>query len=216
MKALHKSEEASGAVGGVASREGVGDELTRREEIIRAAVELFWRYGYAGTSIRDIAGTVGVSVSSIYHYFENKEELWLGILEESIKGLPELLKSVWDRELDPVARFRLLIKTHLAASATHQKESKMFFIDQGQLTHKGNSRNKAIQIKVLDIYVQALEEMRAAGYVRTREVKILAFNVLGVINWYLRWYRPDGALPAERVREEISNFVIHGVLGPAE
>lgn len=213
MKALATSKDTSGS----GDKQADVEELPRREELIRAAVDLFSRYGYSGTSIRDIANAVGVSVSSIYHYFDNKEGLWLAILECSIKELPERLKAAWQRsELDPVARFRLLIKTHLTASGSHQKETRMFFIDQGEVSHKGNRQNKIIQTKILDIYVQALEEMRAAGYVRTPEVKVLAFNVLGIISWYLRWYRTDGRLTAAKVHEEIADFVLHGVLGPAE
>lgn len=211
-KALRTTEGSSRTAG----KQAGGEEPTRREELIQTAVDLFARYGYTGTSMRDIANTVGVSVSNIYHYFGSKEGLWLAILEYSIKGLPEQLQAVWQRELDPVARFRLLIKTHLTASGAHQKETRMFFIDQGQVSHKGNSKNKVIQTKILDVYVQALEEMRGAGYVGTREVKVLAFNVLGVISWYLRWNRADGRLPPEKVHEEIANFVLHGVLGPAE
>ncbi|MBI2314431.1 MAG: TetR/AcrR family transcriptional regulator [Betaproteobacteria bacterium] len=212
MKALRRGEAWSGAAGGQAGHE----EPTRREELLRTAVDLFARYGYTGTSIRDIANAAGMSVSNIYHYFGNKEGLWLAILEYSINGLPDRLNAVWQSDLDPVERFRLLVKTHLSASKSHQKETRMFFIDQGEVSHRGNSRNKAIQTQILDIYVQAMDELRAAGYVHTREVKILAFNVLGVISWYLRWYRADGRLPAEKVHEEIANFVLHGVLGPAE
>ncbi|MBI5443616.1 MAG: TetR/AcrR family transcriptional regulator [Deltaproteobacteria bacterium] len=191
-------------------------ERSRREELIGAAVDLFASNGYKGTSIRDIANALGVSVSNIYNYFENKEALWLAVLEHSIKDLPQKLRSVWDIEMDPVSRFRLLIKTHLATSGTHQKESKIFFfIDEGHLSEEAVNKNKAIQTKVLDVYVRALEELREAGCVSTPEVKLLALSVLGVINWYLRWYRADGRLSAEQVQEEIANFMLHGVLGDA-
>lgn len=192
------------------------EEPTRREELIRTAVDLFSRYGYTGTSIRDIANTVGVSVSNIYHHFENKESLWLAILEYSIKDLPERLNAALESDLDPTERFRLLIKTHLNVSRSHRKETRAFFIDEGQVSPKGSMQNRLIQTKILDIYVRALEEMRAAGCVRTREVKILAFNVLGVISWYLRWYRPEGRLPPEKVHDEIASFVLHGVLGQSK
>lgn len=81
------------------------------------------------------------------------------------------------------------------------------------MSQEANNKNRIIQTKILDIYVEALEEMRRAGYVNTPEVKILALNVLGVINWYLRWYRAGGRLPAEEVHEVIANFVLRGVLG---
>ena len=37
-----------------------------------------------------------------------------------------------------------------------------------------------------------------------------AFNLLGVINWHLRWYRPDGPLSEEAVHQEIVDFIMRG------
>ncbi|MBI5017955.1 MAG: TetR/AcrR family transcriptional regulator [Deltaproteobacteria bacterium] len=124
MKALRTSEGLSRTAGEHADDD---EEPTRREELIRTAMDLFARNGYKGTSIRNTAKTLGVSVSNIYNYFENKERLWSAVLEYAIKGLPGLLRAVWQLELDPIERFRLLITTHLARSGTHQKESQMFF-----------------------------------------------------------------------------------------
>lgn len=192
------------------------EELTRKEELIQTAVDLFSERGFKGTSIRDIAESLGISVSNMYHYFENKEGLWLAILEYSVRGLPEKLEAVWRLDAGPVERLRVLLKTHLEASAFHQKESKIFMMDQDRLSQKGNAKNKAIQKKILDIYVRALEDLRKAGYLTTRHTKIMAFNVLGVINWYLRWYRPDGPLAPDEVYEEVANFVLFGILGKSK
>jgi hypothetical protein len=44
---------------------------------------------------------------------------------------------------------------------------------------------------------------------------VLAFNILGVINWQLKWYRPEGPLSMDEVSKEIVSFVMHGLLGPS-
>lgn len=174
---------------------------------------MFSERGYKGTSIRDIANALGVSVSNIYHYFENKEAMWLAILEYSVTGMPEKLAAAARLELSPLESFKALVKAHLAMSAFHQMESRIFLIDQDRLSPAGMARNRDIQQRILDVYVDALEGLRAAGYVHTEHIKILAFNVLGVINWYLRWYRADGPLPPDRVYEEIAQFVLFGAAG---
>lgn len=195
--------------------EPVHDELTRKEELIKVAVELFSENGFKGTSIRDIARSLGISVSNMYHYFENKEDLWLAIQEYSVRGLPDYLETIWQESSDPLERFRLLLKAHLAASGFHQKESKMFMMDQDQISKKGSIKNRQIQKKVLDIYVKHIESLQQAGYIATRQTKILAFNILGVVNWYLRWYKADGSLPAAQVFDEIVGFVLYGAIGKA-
>lgn len=88
----------------------------RRDELLEIAIDLFAEKGYVGTSIRDIAKAIDRSVSNVYHYFENKEELWLAILEYSVQGLPEKLRAVAHGDGEPLDRFKNLIKVHLEES----------------------------------------------------------------------------------------------------
>ncbi len=52
-----------------------------RQQIIDAAFELFAEIGYQKTSIAAIANSAGVSKGLIYHYFESKEEILIGIFD---------------------------------------------------------------------------------------------------------------------------------------
>jgi AcrR family transcriptional regulator len=47
----------------------------RRAELVQTASEFFSRRSYGGTSIRDIAGAIGVNQALIYQHFSTKEEL---------------------------------------------------------------------------------------------------------------------------------------------
>jgi len=49
--------------------------------IIRAAVALFSRQGYHGTSTRDIARLADVSEVTVYRYFEHKEDIFWSALD---------------------------------------------------------------------------------------------------------------------------------------
>jgi len=56
--------------------------VARREEILRVALSVFAREGYRGTSLREVAREVGVSLPGLMHYFESKEHLFAAILRE--------------------------------------------------------------------------------------------------------------------------------------
>lgn len=185
----------------------------RREELLQAALDLFSENGFSGTSIRDIAKTLGVSVSVIYHYFQNKEGLWSEILECSIKALPGRLESVLAGGGHALERFRRLLRAHLNASTAYMKETKMFLIDYDRLSVDGDRASRDIQKRILKIYVGILDELKEEGWVKSGNTTILAFNVLGVINWHLRWYRPDGPLSADQLYDEIITFILYGAVG---
>ena len=57
----------------------------RRQEILRAAGELFRQKGYRGTTMLDITERVNCSKGSVYHHFVSK----LHILEAICQGLSQ-------------------------------------------------------------------------------------------------------------------------------
>lgn len=66
----------------------------RREQIIEAALRVFARKGFNGSTNKDIAKEAGITPGLIYHYFESKEELLKAAIEAHtpvglIHSLPE-------------------------------------------------------------------------------------------------------------------------------
>jgi AcrR family transcriptional regulator len=55
----------------------------KKKKIVEGAVELFVKYGYNRTTVRDISEATGFSVGSIYNFFGNKA----GILCDSAKNI---------------------------------------------------------------------------------------------------------------------------------
>ncbi|HYR89011.1 MAG TPA: TetR/AcrR family transcriptional regulator [Terriglobia bacterium] len=53
----------------------------RRQDILRAAMELFAKNGFRGTTTRDLATQAGVNEAIIFRHFNTKEELYSAILE---------------------------------------------------------------------------------------------------------------------------------------
>ncbi len=56
----------------------------RREALLDAAAAMFAAKGYDGTSIRDIAGAVGMLPGSLYYHFKSKEELLLAVYRKGV------------------------------------------------------------------------------------------------------------------------------------
>ena len=86
-----------------------------KERILAAALDMFSRYGYAGTNIRELAASVGLVKSSMYKHFESKEEIWNALLDEMIAyydarfGSPEHLPPVPDSPEDLAAMTMRLV-----------------------------------------------------------------------------------------------------------
>jgi AcrR family transcriptional regulator len=62
----------------------------RREQILRAAGEVFTRRGYAAATVPEIAALAGVAVGTIYNYYPSKRELFIAVIRELIITVPLL------------------------------------------------------------------------------------------------------------------------------
>lgn len=56
--------------------------LDTRQKILLAASDLFMSLGFQATSTRMIAQQAGITQPNLYHYFANKEEIYLAVLED--------------------------------------------------------------------------------------------------------------------------------------
>ncbi|MFS0647028.1 TetR/AcrR family transcriptional regulator [Siminovitchia sp. 179-K 8D1 HS] len=64
-------------------------------EIKKAALHYISKYGYEGTTLKDIAQTVGIKTPSIYSHFDSKEQLFISLLKDlRIKDREGLMKHV--------------------------------------------------------------------------------------------------------------------------
>ncbi len=64
---------------------GPGPDTRRR--LIDAAIALFIRHSYAGTSLQMIADELGFTKAAIYHHFRTREQLLTAVLEPIIDKL---------------------------------------------------------------------------------------------------------------------------------
>ena len=65
------------------------------------ALPLFADHGYSGVSMRAIAAAAGLTIGTLYHYFSNKEALYLGVLQASYASCAEQWQTIFDAPTPP-------------------------------------------------------------------------------------------------------------------
>ena len=80
-----------------------------------AAMEVFWRKGYGGTSLADLTGAMGINKPSLYAAFGNKEALFVSALTQYVgrHGVPHM-----QRLQDPGKSLRERVRDYLKSVAT--------------------------------------------------------------------------------------------------
>jgi AcrR family transcriptional regulator len=91
----------------------------RREELLRAGVELFSARSYDEVSIDEIAGAVGISRGLLYHYFPSKRDFYVAGLR---RAADDLLEAVEPAAREPVGdRLTAGIDAYLGYVETHAR-----------------------------------------------------------------------------------------------
>jgi AcrR family transcriptional regulator len=87
-----------------------GNDGESRRRILKAAIELMAKRGYAGTSISMITTQSGLPPSSTYWHFGSKERLLAAVLEESARDWLASLPRWHQLHGEPRERLRKLLK----------------------------------------------------------------------------------------------------------
>lgn len=85
----------------------------RREDIVDAAARLFADSGYESTSVRTIAGEIGLSVASLFHHFASKDSLLEAVIRKGLElGMAEVVAGLAGKTT-PLRRLHALVDVHI-------------------------------------------------------------------------------------------------------
>lgn len=80
--------------GKATGRFAAGEDPAKREQILEGAKRVFMRMGFDAASMNDITREAGVSKGTIYVYFQNKEDLFVAMVETERAAFLASLKTV--------------------------------------------------------------------------------------------------------------------------
>jgi TetR/AcrR family transcriptional regulator, cholesterol catabolism regulator len=185
------------------------ERRNREDEILDAAVDIFWRKGYAAASVQDVAETVGLLKGSLYHYIDSKEELLFRIFEESHRQAQPIVDTVAALELPPLARLHRYVELYVVWYFNNVERAALYFTERRYL---GGEKKKAVyaQGRVHTNFVQELiTEAKAEGDVRDEvDPKFATFFVMGALNGVPDWYRRTGDKPESEIARLYADMVV--------
>ncbi len=169
-------------------------ELTR---IMEEALVLFNESGFHGTSVRDIATRVGVTVPALYYHHRNKEDVLFSMLERSIDylgGLVDLaLEEAGD---DPRARFENLVLCIVGYMGGSVRLARLD-AEIRSLSPEARSVYETKRLRVERALVETIEKGVNQGVMIASTPQLTARALLGMFQAITSWYRPDGPLAPE-------------------
>ena len=139
----------------------------KRQRILDAATVEFSLHGFENANMTVIAKKAQVSVGSLYKYFESKQDLFLTVVQHSIRSMTELLDRLAVSQEDILVKVERIIREIQRTS----KESAVLLRLYNGMTAEINPRfasQFAYEMESLTarIYRVAIEEGKKAGDIR--------------------------------------------------
>jgi TetR/AcrR family transcriptional regulator, cholesterol catabolism regulator len=187
--------------------------VSRREELLRIAADLFAENGFRNTTVRDIADKAGILSGSLYHHFDSKESMVDEILStfqaELFAGYDEILAS----SMTPRERIEAAVRLSFDAIDQHHAEVAIF---QNEADHLGRlerfgylaERNEQSR----QVWLRLLTDGVKAGALRSDLDVELVYRFIRDTVWVaVKWYRPGGKLGPAQIADQYLTILLDGI-----
>ena len=200
------------------------DSDDRRRAIVDAAVPLFARKGFAGTTTRELAAAAGVSEALLFRHFPSKQSLYREILRLGCEGDPALekLATLPPSTETAIGMVRFMVRRFVLGTDCERREMdlKMRLMLHSMLEDGDYARElfAAIAPHVVPLFGASLKAAEAAGDLAPLVASganrfWFAHHVAAMMAF--AFLPPEGIVPYEgeldRLVEEAGDFILRGI-----
>jgi AcrR family transcriptional regulator len=152
--------------------------------VVNAAVEVFWRHGYAAASISDLTDATRLSRSSLYQRFRDKDGLFLEALEAYTEYVVQCMRSA--AGASPRARLEALLRSFLPNAVSPARPAGCLIArscaEMLDLPAAGRKAALASAERLREIFASLLREGVARGELpKNADVDAMAWHYYGVL-----------------------------------
>jgi AcrR family transcriptional regulator len=185
-----------------------------RTRILDQAAHLFLTIGYAETTVRRIAGAVGIKAASLYHHFGSKDEVFESILTRGIQVMVEsfdIARST-SKGLTTKEQLRFHIRAHLGSLFEHGPYTAVHVSS----FHFAPPIVKQQIVPIRDgyeaLWTSLLNELNAKDQMSMpTSVALHRLILFGAMNSSIEWFDPDGDYSLDSLANAITDQFWEGV-----
>lgn len=195
----------------------IRDAISRlkRDSIVAAAVELFYRQGYARTTLEQVADAINVTKPFIYAHFKSKAELLADICSRAIRLSHDSLNRAVAMDGSPTEMLERIAREFMAAVLSHQGHAVIYSREETELDPAAREAINGLRREFDRRLVKVIEAGVAKGEFTVDDIPLAALCIGGIIGWGPVWYRPNGRLTLEEVAEGAAQLVLNMVRAKA-
>jgi AcrR family transcriptional regulator len=184
----------------------------QRDRIRLAAVQLFTRQSYAGTSMKQLAQDLGMTPANLYNYYASKEAILFEVLSHELTSLLERSHAIVAAYDDPAQRIRELARDLVFEDLQNPRAAFVGRHGTNGLTEDGRNVIAGLMAEVRTIWAAAVDEGAKRGVFEVDDPHLSTLSVLTLCSSTSSWYSSSGDVSPEDVADHIAEAVLR-ILG---
>lgn len=181
------------------------------EAIKRAAIERFYDHGYEGTSLREIASDVGITVGSLYNHIDAKEDVLFDIMVGFHEQLWESVNVALDGKVGPLDRLSALIRHHVMFGVNYPREVSLLSSELRSLSEPRRSTVIELRSRYEQLFLDEVQAGVNDGVFVAADVRLVVIAILSMGVRVAAWYNPDGRRSIDEIADLFLDFSLRGL-----
>ena len=190
----------------------------RRTQLIEAAMDLFSRKGFAGTTTKEIALAAGVSEAIIFRHFATKRALYTAIIEHNIHsaGAKQVLAGMEAcmKRRDDEGLFRFIAREIIASHRKDARFEKLMMHASLEGHELAAIYHREFGLPIFDSLRAYLDRRKRSGSLRHIDSGAMIVAIAGMANYYaMNVENPDreGHFDDSRIVDTFTSIMMNGI-----
>ena len=190
-----------------------GGSFERMEQaILAAAGDLFDHRGFNQTSLSDIADAVGVARSTLYHYYDNREQILVAGVEKLTTARNGLNESIRAMPAGPLDRLNGLMVGLGKLVSTNPVWIRILMRDEAALPDDTRTRDRDSRLGYFELLAATLREGTDSGHFRARDEHATALIIISALTGLQGQYAAARVTSIDDTTQLIVDVILRGVL----
>lgn len=176
--------------------------------LLEAATRHFGVRGFETAKWSDVAADVGIGPTALYHYFQSKTECLFALIVVQFEEAEARFKAAVEGVDDPYEQIRRAIGSNFDLTEIEVLRSRIVVSERNRLSEASKTGREEDMRRLARDWARRTELSWSAflrghmeaGAIPYQDDLLLSRAVLGLASSAYSWYRPDGAIPIERVK----------------
>ena len=186
----------------------------RKAQILDAAATIFSQKGYETATTKEIAEAADLSEGTLYNYFQNKQELLIGVAQEYVNEVAADIESIQGEG------FEDMLAQLMANRFRRGRERRLFMLFLYESRQNPDVHRYYVEeaiFRIIDVTEQRVATLIAAGKMRPVDPVVAGRMMCATIMGFAALFElgvPISDATAEQLGQEITNIYVNGLRIP--